>query len=91
MSHIHLIIEKRSQIDILRKEGYSVCRIPNLIGVHYSTVVRESNCFSKEYSAIEEQKIAFVKSANKGRSLKLIVQFAAYIESRLQQSWPPEQ
>ena len=27
MSYIHLTIEKRSQIEILRKEGYSVRRI----------------------------------------------------------------
>jgi len=27
MSYIHLTIEKRSQIEVLRKEGYSVRRI----------------------------------------------------------------
>ena len=33
MSYIHLTIEKRSQIEVLRKEGYSVRRIASLIGV----------------------------------------------------------
>ena len=41
MSYIHLTIEKRSQIEVLRKEGYSVRRIVSLIGVHHSTVARE--------------------------------------------------
>ena len=43
MSYIHLTIEKRSQIEVLRKEGYSVRRIASLIGVHHSTVARELN------------------------------------------------
>ena len=30
MSYIHLTIEKRSQIEVLRKEGYSVRRIAKL-------------------------------------------------------------
>ena len=29
-------LEKRSQIEVLRKEGYSVRRIASLIGVHHS-------------------------------------------------------
>ena len=36
MSYIHVTIEKRSQIEVLRKEGYSVRRIASLIGVHHS-------------------------------------------------------
>lgn len=35
MSHMHLTIEKRSQIEVLRKEGDSVRRIASLIGVHH--------------------------------------------------------
>ena len=43
MSYIHLTIEKRSQIEVLRKEGYSVRRIASLIGVQHSTVARDLN------------------------------------------------
>jgi len=53
MSYIHLTIEKRSQIEVLRKEGYSVCIIASLIGVHHSTVARELNCIEGEYSAFK--------------------------------------
>lgn len=84
MSYIHLIIEKRSQIEVLRKEGYSVRRIASLIGVHHSTVARELNCVEGEYSAIKAQQLEISKSANKGRPTKLIPQLAALIESRLQ-------
>jgi IS30 family transposase len=91
MSYIHLTIEKRSQIEVLRKEGYSVRRIASLIGVHHSTVARELNCVEGEYSAIKAQQLAISKSANKGRPIKLTPQLAALIESRLQQTWSPEE
>lgn len=91
MSYIHLTIEKRSQIEVLRKEGYSVRRIANLIGVHHSTVARELNRMEGEYLAVKAQQLATAKSANKGRPLKLTPQLAALIESRLQQTWSPEQ
>ena len=87
MSYIHLTIEKRSQIEVLRKEGYSVRRIASLI----STVARELNRVEGEYSAIKAQQLAISKSANKGRSTKLTPQLAALIESRLQQTWFPEE
>jgi hypothetical protein len=58
MSYIHLTIEKRSQIEILRKERYSVRRIARLIGVHHSTVARELIRIEGEYSAIKAQQLA---------------------------------
>ena len=67
MSYIHLTIEKRSQIEVLRREGYSVRRIASLIGVHHSTVARELNRVEGEYSEIKVQQLAISKSANKGR------------------------
>ena len=73
MSYIHLTIEKRSQIEVLRKEGYSVRRIASLIGVHHSTVTRELNRVEGEYSAIKAQQLAISKSANKGRPLGLLI------------------
>ena len=91
MSYIHLTIEKRSQIEVLRKEGYSVRRIASLIGVHHSTVARDLNRVEGEYSVIKAQQLAISKSANKGRPTKLTPQLAALIESRLQQTWPPEE
>ena len=91
MSYIHLTIEKRSQIEVLRKEGYSVRRIASLIGVHHSTVARELNRVEGEYSAIKAQQLAISKSANKGRPTKLTPQLVALIESRLQQTWSPEE
>jgi transposase of ISLsa1 (IS30 family) len=91
MSYIHLTIEKRSQIEILRKERYSVHRIASLIGVHHSTVARELNRVEGEYSAIKAQQLAISKSANKGRPTKLTPQLAALIEFRLQQTWSPEE
>ena len=90
MSYIHLTIEKRSQIEVLRKEGYSVRRIASLIGVQHSTVARELNRVKDEYSTIKAQQVATSKSANKGRLINLIPQLAALIESRLQQTWSPE-
>ena len=71
MSYIHLTIEKRSQIEVLRKEGYSVRRIASLIGVHHSTIARELNRVEGEHSAIKAQQLAIIKSANKGRPTKL--------------------
>ena len=91
MSYIHLTIEKRSQIEVLRKERYSVRRIASLIGVHHSTVARELNRVKGEYFAIKAQQLAISKSANKGRPTKLTPQLAALIESRLQQTWSPEE
>ena len=91
MSYIHLTIEKRSQIEILRKERYSVRRIASLIGVHHLTVARELNRIEGEYSAIKAQQLAISKSANKGTPTKLTPQLAALIESRLQQTWSPEE
>ena len=91
MSYIHLTIEKRSQIEVLRKDGYSVRRIASLIGVHHSTVARELNRVEGEYSAIKAQQLATSKFANKGRPTKLTPQLAALIESRLQQTWSPEE
>ena len=90
MSYIHLTIEKRSQIEVLRKEGYSVRRIASLIGVHHSTVARELNRIEGEYSAIKAQQLAISKFA-KGRPTKLTPQLAALIESRLQQTWSQEE
>ena len=90
MSYIHLTIEKRSQIEVLRREGYSVRRIASLIGVHHSTAARELNRVEGEYSAIKAQQLAISKSANKGRPTKLTPQLVALIESRLQQTWSPE-
>ena len=91
MSYIHLTIEKRSQIEILRKEKYSVRKIASLIGVHHSTVARKLNRVEGEYSSIKAQQVATSKSANKGRPIKLTPQLAALIESRLQQTWSPEE
>ena len=82
MSYIHLTIDKRSQIEVLRREGYSVRRIASLIGAHHSTVARELNRVEGEYSAIKAQELAISKSANKGRPTKLTPQLAALIESR---------
>ena len=90
MSYIHLTIEKRSQIEILRKERYSVRKIASLIGVHHSTVARELNRVEGEYSAIKAQQLTTSKSANKGRPIKLTPQLAALIEYRLQQTWSPK-
>ena len=50
MSYIYLTIEKRSQIEILRKEEHSIRRIASLTGGHHSTVARELNCVEGEYS-----------------------------------------
>lgn len=91
MSYIHLTIEKRSQIEVLRKEGYSIRRIASLIGVHHSTVARELNRVEGEYSAIKAHQLAISKSANRGRLTKLTPQLAALIESRLQQTWSSEE
>ena len=91
MSYIHLTVEKRSQIEVLRREGYSVRRIASLIGVHHSTVARELNRVEGEYSTINAQQVTNNKSVNKGRPIKLTPQLAALIESRLQQTWSPEE
>mgnify|MGYP002733146490 FL=1 len=91
MSYIHLTIEKQSQIEILRKERYSVRKIASLIGVHHSTVARELNRVEGEYSAIKAQQLATSKSANKGRPIKLTPPLAALIKSRLQQTWSSEE
>ena len=58
MSCIHLTIEKRSQIKVLRKEKYSVRKIASLLGVHYSTVARELNRVEGECSGIKAQQVA---------------------------------
>ena len=71
MSYIHLTIEKRSQIEVLRKEGYSVRKIASLIGVHHSTVAKELNHVENEYSSIKAHQVANSKSDNKGSPIKL--------------------
>ena len=91
MSYIHLTIEKRSQIEVLRREGFSIRRITSLIGVHHSTVARELNRVEGEYSAIKAQQLVISESANKGIPTKLTPQLAALIESRLQQTWFPKE
>lgn len=91
MSYIHLIIEKRSQIKVLRKEGYSIRRIAALVGVHYSTICRELNRITGEYVDTVANQDAINKVSNKYGPSKLTVSIAAYVESRLHQTWSLEQ
>ncbi|KDE60811.1 hypothetical protein FUSO6_03235 [Fusobacterium necrophorum DAB] len=65
MSYIHLTIEKRNQIEILRKEKYSTRNIARLIGVHHSTVAREIKCMPGEYSLHAAQQDARKKMSSK--------------------------
>ena len=57
MNYIHLTQKNRSQIELLRKEGYSIRRIASLIGVHHTTVAKELNRVEGEYSMIKEQQL----------------------------------
>lgn len=91
MSYVHLTIEKRSQIEVLRKECYSIRRISALVGIHYPTVSRKLLRTARRYSAIEAHQDAMKKSSHEGRPSKLTISVAAHIESRLQQTWSPEQ
>lgn len=61
--------------------------------VHHSTVARELNRILGYYSATEAQAIAKHKSSYsyKGRPLKLTVNLANYILTRLKQHWFLEQ
>ena len=91
MSYIHLTIEKRNQIEILRKEKYSTRNIARLIGVHHSTVAREIKRIPGEYSSREAQQDADKKMSCKGRPSKQTATLLSTIEDRLKRTWSPEQ
>lgn len=91
MSHKHFTINERNKIEVLDKEGYSARKIANILGYNNSSISRELKRCGDEYSAVEAQNDCDNKSKNKGRNIKLSTELKEYIESKLEETWSPEQ
>ena len=91
MSHKYITINERNKIEVLNKEGYSARKIADILDYNNSSISRELKRCGSEYSAIEAQKDYDNKSRNKGRKVKLSKSLREYIETKLEETWSPEQ
>ncbi|MBR8734868.1 hypothetical protein IX329_002483 [Fusobacterium necrophorum] len=85
MSYIHLTIEKRNQIEILRKEKYSTRNIARLIGVHHSTVAREIKCMPGDILCMQHNRM-LVKKCLLKRSSKRTKAILSTMEDHLKRT-----
>ena len=93
MSYIHLTIQQRIKIEVLHAEGYSTRQIASRIHVHHATVARELKRVPSDqsYTAQEAQRDYVLKGQRKGRPSKATPQRLQLLQTRLQQTWSPEQ
>lgn len=92
----HLTQGNRNQIDVLAREGYTLQRIAEKVGCHWSTISRELwRNLSKEHKKYVAS-IAQAKTINRKTSCVRKSKFdnpalIAYVTSKLKESWSPEQ
>lgn len=56
MSYIHLSLNDRNKIEVLKQGGVSLRTIAKILGVYHSTISRELKRCNNTYSAIEASK-----------------------------------
>lgn len=92
MSYTNLTIKQRNTIEALTKESYSTRSIAAIIKVHHSTIARElKRCPKDQYSAEAAQLNADTEKTKRGRKSILTDVLAKLIESKLNETWSPEQ
>ena len=93
MSHRKLNQEDRSQIYILRKEGYSQQAIADAIGVDQSAISRElmRNCGKKGYRPKQAQELSEKRRKEAHKPTKMTADLIALIEPMIREKHSPEQ
>lgn len=93
MSHNHLTICERAQLEVLIGFGWSTRKIGQILCRHHSTIAREINKsgLKTSYSAIEAQKNYSKRRQNCKSKGKGTSPLNRLILARLQDSWSPEQ
>ena len=91
MSHKHFTINERNKLEVLLKENYKIARIVEILEKDRASVYREIKRVKGEYSAEKAQKDATDKVCKKGRNYKITAELKDLIESRLCETWSPEQ
>lgn len=91
MSYTHLNTKQRNIIEVLHKENYSTRHIAKIIGVHHSTVARELHRVEGKYCSALAEEDRKKNASRKGRKTKLSPQTANTIQTKLQETWSPEQ
>lgn len=90
-SYIHLTLNERNKIEVLRKEGYSSRGISKILGFHHSTIAREINRCKDNYLANTAQIDRDIKASLKGRKNKATEKIKQEIIEKLNSKWSPEQ
>ena len=91
MSYSHLTINGRIKIESYLDLGLKPCQIASKLGIHMSTISRESRRCQNGYSAVLAQKQYDHRAKQKGRKSCLTPKLKKEIEKGLKASWSPEQ
>ena len=91
MSYIQLTITDRIKIETYLEFGLKPCQIASKLGIHKSTISRESRRCQNGYSAVLAQEHYDHKAKQKGRKSRLTPKLKKEIENGLKFSWSPEQ
>ena len=91
MSYSHLTITDRIKIETHLELGLKPCQITNKLGLHKSTISRESRRCQNGYSAALAQEQYDPRAKQKGRKSRLTPKLKKEIEDVLKSSWSPEQ
>ena len=91
MSYSHLTITDRIKIETHLELGLKPCQITNKLGLHKSTISRESRRCQNGYSAALAQEQYDPRAKQKGRKSRLTPKLKKEIEDGLKSSWSPEQ
>lgn len=98
MGYHHFTKEKRMELSILRKKGYSLRDIGNVLGVNASSVSRELRknklARSGEYDPEKADHKAYVRRKNskyEGMKICRDEELEAYVKEKLKKGWTPEE
>ncbi len=91
-NYTQLTQEQRYQIYALKKAGHSLSRIASLLGVHKSTISRETkrNSGQRGYRPKQAHLLAEQRRLRKSRS-RITLETWQLIETKLRLEWSPEQ
>ncbi len=91
-NYTQLTQEQRYQIYALKKAGHSLSRIASLLGVHKSTISRETkrNSGQRGYRLKQAHLLAEQRRLSKKRS-RITLETWQLIETKLRLEWSPEQ
>ena len=91
MSHKYFTINERNKLEVLLKENYRIKRIAEILKKDRATIYREIRRVQGKYCSEKAQLDADSKSSRKGRNSKITPELKELIESKLYNTWSPEQ